>query len=362
MALRTPQRAKKHSSVKNYLVPHEGNGYHPKLFRTAAVVTLVLAIVIFEGAYIIDTKLALNRTSFLASVLPAALLDLTNADRTANGVAPLQNDPELAQAAQLKADDMAANGYFAHVSPSGKTPWYWLEQVGYQYTYAGENLAINFDDSSAVEEAWMNSPTHHANIVKPQYTRVGYAVAYGTYEGKDTTFVVQEFATKPADETVTKEVKPKNPIAKAVETAINSVKAPEAPVPAASSSTNATETPAAGTQEVAGADAGAAAEPLILGTQAGSTKGDSGITNFLKQVAASPMRTSTYVLGGLAALLILLLGIALAAHAKVRYLEVLAGGLIVIIFALSVLMYNATHALQPIVPNDSTAVAQSASL
>lgn len=357
MALRSKKavskRSKKHSALKNYLVPHEGNEYHPKLFRTAAVVTLVLAIVIFEGAYLVDTKLALNRTNFLASVLPAALLDLTNADRTANGVAPLQNDPELAKAAQLKANDMAANGYFAHVSPTGKTPWYWLEQVGYQYTYAGENLAINFDDSSAVEQAWMNSPTHHANIVKPQYTRVGYAVTHGTYEGKDTTFVVQEFAAKPADQTVTKEVQPKNPITKAVETAINTVKKPEAPEPVASSSTN--QTTFSETPEVAGSTTANGVTPFILGTQAGATKGDSGIANFLRDIAASPTRTSTYLLGALAAILALLLVIALAAHARVRYLEVLAGGLVVIIFALSVLVYNATHALHPAVPQDASA-------
>ena len=60
----------------------------------------------------------------------------------------------------MKAQDMATLGYFAHVSPDGKTPWYWIEKVGYDYQYAGENLAINFSDSKDVTNAWMASPLH----------------------------------------------------------------------------------------------------------------------------------------------------------------------------------------------------------
>ena len=47
-------------------------------------------------------------------------------------------------AAQAKADDMATKGYFAHTSPDGKNSWYWFKQAGYTFTYAGENLALDF--------------------------------------------------------------------------------------------------------------------------------------------------------------------------------------------------------------------------
>lgn len=95
----------------------------------------------------------------------------------------------------MKAQDMATKGYFAHTSPEGKkTPWYWLKQVGYQYQYAGENLAINFTDSKDVTNAWMNSPTHKANIVKDKYTEVGTGIATGLYEGRETVFVAQVYA------------------------------------------------------------------------------------------------------------------------------------------------------------------------
>jgi hypothetical protein len=137
-----------------------------------------------------------------AEVLPAVLASLTNGERQAQDLPTLTVSPILNEAAQMKANDMATNGYFAHTSPDGKTPWYWLEQAGYNYQYAGENLAINFSDSKDVTAAWMNSPTHKANIVKGNYTEIGTGVATGMYQGKETIFVAQDYA---------------NPILKAVE-------------------------------------------------------------------------------------------------------------------------------------------------
>jgi len=89
---------------------------------------------------------------------------------------------------------MADFGYFAHTSPEGKTPWYWIEQVGYQYQYAGENLAINFSDSEDVVKAWMESASHRANITKDKYTEIGTGVATGVYKGRETVFVAQVYA------------------------------------------------------------------------------------------------------------------------------------------------------------------------
>ncbi len=95
----------------------------------------------------------------------------------------------------MKADDMATKGYFAHTSPEGLTPWYWFAQVGYNYTYAGENLAINFNESKDVDTAWLASPTHRANILNSHYTEIGIATAQGMYKGVQATFVVQMFGT-----------------------------------------------------------------------------------------------------------------------------------------------------------------------
>ena len=130
-----------------------------------------------------------------ATVLVGALSSLTNQERQQNNLAKLIVNPLLSEAAQKKAEDMSKNQYFSHVSPDGKTPWFWLELVGYKYDYAGENLAINFDESEDVTNAWMNSPAHRENILKKSYTEMGSGVATGTYQGRDAVFIVQDYAS-----------------------------------------------------------------------------------------------------------------------------------------------------------------------
>lgn len=147
----------------------------------------------------------------MAAVLPAVLSAFTNDERQSQNLQTLKVSPVLNKAAEMKANDMATKGYFAHTSPEGTTPWYWLEKVGYQYQYAGENLAINFTDSKDVTNAWMKSPTHKANIVKGNYTEIGTGVASGTYEGRETIFVAQVYANPlPKTEAVAQPVKNEN--------------------------------------------------------------------------------------------------------------------------------------------------------
>jgi hypothetical protein len=90
---------------------------------------------------------------------------------------------------------MAKEGYFAHDSPSGVTPWEWFDEVEYTYETAGENLAIDFSDSDAVVDAWMDSRLHRENILEEDFTEIGIATARGEYEGRETVFVVQMFGT-----------------------------------------------------------------------------------------------------------------------------------------------------------------------
>lgn len=152
------------------------------------------------GAFFLTTALSIGAFSSTAHASNtsqfdiATIITLANADRAANGAPALTEDTLLDYAAQLKANDMAAKGYFAHVSPDGKTPWYWFKQVGYYYYDAGENLAQGFADEETLNTAWMNSPTHRANIMNPVYKKVGIGVATGMYEGRQVVFVAQEFA------------------------------------------------------------------------------------------------------------------------------------------------------------------------
>jgi uncharacterized protein YkwD len=179
----------------NSFVPTEKNDYRPYFLRAWPVAVLLTVIVgLYGGAQWAEQSLTTSGST-LAAVISSVLVDLANADRAENDVGGLAVNPVLEEAAQMKANDMAANGYFAHTSPTGKTPWYWFQQADYKFSYAGENLAVYFTDSADVNQAWMNSPGHRANLLSPHFSEIGIATAQGVYQGQPTTFVVQEFGT-----------------------------------------------------------------------------------------------------------------------------------------------------------------------
>jgi len=188
--------------LKKHFIPHHGNEHRPHFLRRENVRAILAIVLVVELiAFILPTLnfVSLVNNSNLGAVLPAVLDNLTNKERLNNNLSELRSNPVLDEAAKLKAEDMATKGYFAHTSPEGKTPWYWLNAVNYEYDYAGENLAINFSDSEDVTEAWMNSPTHRANIVKASYTEVGTGIATGMFEGRETIFVAQVYANPRAN-------------------------------------------------------------------------------------------------------------------------------------------------------------------
>jgi hypothetical protein len=134
----------------------------------------------------------------VGSVLPAVIVELTNDERTEAALGTLRRNTVLDEAARLKAQHMAKNEYFAHYSPDGVSPWHWFGEANYNFVHAGENLAIHFTDSTDVVEAWMESPTHRANIMNGNYAEIGVGTAEGTYEGFKTVYVVQLFGTPAA--------------------------------------------------------------------------------------------------------------------------------------------------------------------
>lgn len=124
----------------------------------------------------------------------ANVVFLVNQSRAEQNLKPLLINPDLSKIAEDKASDMVKNQYFAHTSPTGVTPWHWFKQNNYAYKYAGENLAINYDDAEEEHTAWMNSPTHKRNILNPNFTEIGIATAVGVIEGKKSQVTVQIFA------------------------------------------------------------------------------------------------------------------------------------------------------------------------
>jgi len=170
---------------------------HQRVVSVLEASTLVLffLVVIAQFAFLGSLKVGLPK---LAEVLPAVLVLLTNEERSEQALNTLETNRLLELAAQAKANDMAQKEYFSHVSPEGLTPWFWLDGVAYPYIKAGENLAVNFIDSEDVHQAWLDSPTHKANIVSAKYKEIGIATAQGKYKGKDAIYIVQFFGTQKA--------------------------------------------------------------------------------------------------------------------------------------------------------------------
>lgn len=183
--------------LKKYFIPHPGNDHRPHILRYEAAIVILAIVLVAETLFLVQSLVIFDRTDFFAAILPNVLIDETNLNRDTASINILTISPLLQEAARLKALDMAENGYFAHTSPDGKSPWHWLDESGYEFSAAGENLAVNFVDSSDVTDAWMKSPGHRANILNGDYTEIGIAIAKGKYKGNDTTFVVQFFG-KPA--------------------------------------------------------------------------------------------------------------------------------------------------------------------
>lgn len=190
-----PIKAKaKHLSCKVYrgmrlaIVPHKNNDYRPHLIRRYGLIAIVFIVIGLQLGYNgAQTGNVLGRES---DITISALCEQTNQARTDVGESTLKLNDKLNQAAYLKAQDMFADQYWAHVAPDGTQPWKWLTDVGYNYNEAGENLAKGFTSTEAVMTAWMNSEEHKANILRAGYQDVGFAVVSGELGGEQTILVV----------------------------------------------------------------------------------------------------------------------------------------------------------------------------
>ena len=111
------------------------------------------------------------------------VFDLINKQRTQNGLSPLKENSELQRVARIKAQDMVNNNYFSHTSPTYGSPFDMMKSFKISYNTAGENIAGNSSNSSAVT-AWMNSPGHRANILNGSFNQTGIGVVSGSKYGK----------------------------------------------------------------------------------------------------------------------------------------------------------------------------------
>lgn len=118
------------------------------------------------------------------------VVELTNAERTKQGLPALKIDTELSKVARVKSEDMQKNNYFDHNSPTYGSPFDMMKKFGISYTSAGENIAQGQRTPEEVVQAWMNSAGHRANILNNGFTHIGVGyVESGNYW-------TQQFITK----------------------------------------------------------------------------------------------------------------------------------------------------------------------
>lgn len=176
----------------NFFIPHENNNFRARALHTDFL-TFYLAIAILLTFGFKKLSPLSNVLGLATDITVSKLYELTNEQRVKLNLPILSYNDNLAQAASIKAADMFAKNYWAHFAPDGTTPWNFILGSGYKYEFAGENLAKNFLFSQGVVDAWMASPTHRENIIRKDYSEVGYAVVNGTLNGEPTTLVVQMF-------------------------------------------------------------------------------------------------------------------------------------------------------------------------
>jgi len=109
--------------------------------------------------------------------LEKEVVALVNQERAKLGLAPLKDNSQLSNVARTKSEDMVANNYFSHTSPTYGSPFDMMKKFGITYNAAGENIAMGQPTAASVMTAWMNSPGHKANILSANFTEIGVGVA-----------------------------------------------------------------------------------------------------------------------------------------------------------------------------------------
>ena len=161
--------------------------------KTLNIIAWVVAIIV--AAFLFGLVFMANKAKAAETDLTAAnIIELTNESRAAAHLPALRENGKLDASAAAKAANLLKDGHFAHTSTIGIGLRYWLKSVGYKYLVAGENLGET-DSWTAqdLEEAFIASPTHRANILNKNYRDIGVAVAAGIIDGQEETVVVVHF-------------------------------------------------------------------------------------------------------------------------------------------------------------------------
>jgi len=181
--------------ITHFLLPQESNNQKAKILHNLPLFLLIISL-FFYRFFLQQIPRAGIVLGYAANISPEKVVELTNQERAKVGLSQLHFDPILANAALQKGADMLAHNYWAHISPTGVEPWTFFKNAGYNYKYAGENLARDFSSPESAVAAWMASPSHRENMLSPRYEDIGVAVVEGNLGGVETTIIVQLFGKR----------------------------------------------------------------------------------------------------------------------------------------------------------------------
>lgn len=184
-------------TLKKYFIPHRENNYHPHILHTKRVVFYSLVFALFKAIIVGFVLLIPNQVFVSPDILAIEerrLIDLTNEYRAEENYEKLVISEKLMFSAHNKAGDMSAQGYFSHDGPQ-KDLSVWLNDAGYKFSVAGENLAVGFIDSDTLFNAWIESPTHRANILDKDFKEMGVGLSGGERDGQPVVYVAQHFGS-----------------------------------------------------------------------------------------------------------------------------------------------------------------------
>ena len=149
----------------------------PRMLRTKQVLVAFIAVLLV----LVTASTAAAR---LRST-DASLLQAMNGARADHGLAPLRIDGRLTWSARSHSADMLRRQYFAHGSFAAR-----IRASGAAGPTFGEDLAWGPASASWVVSAWLASPEHRANLLRPGFSRVGIGAFRGTFSGRAGALVV----------------------------------------------------------------------------------------------------------------------------------------------------------------------------
>src|SRR5262249_23921315 len=119
-----------------------------------------------------------------------SLIDSTNAFRKEEGRSSVSVNPKLTDTARYFADFMARTNKYGH-NADGNRPADRAKKHGYDYCIVLENIAYQYNSrgfttdelARGLFEAWKNSPGHRKNMLDPDVTETGVAIAHSDKSG-----------------------------------------------------------------------------------------------------------------------------------------------------------------------------------